>query len=280
MLRLPRPQRDDKHDLATAIVTTTQHWRRTHLESVRNALEDAYDRYVPAVEGGGSHYPMGVGAAVGSTLEFTYNAMRTRAALIPMRRALIGGEILNYFCPLCGVEKVIVLDHYAPKTHFPEFALLSLNLIPTCSRCNHDKGEDSAVAVEDLPYLHAYVHDLPQQPVLEAHIVVGPESVYAAFSLVSGHLNARLAAKLEHQTGKLGILEKIERAAQDELVAHAESHAELHALGGADSVAGACSATAARQAALWGVNYWRAALFTALATSHGYCDGGFELLRL
>jgi len=44
-------------------------------------------------------------------------------------------------CPQCGVGRVRTLDHYLPKTRFPELAVVPRNLVPTCRDCNFDKRE-------------------------------------------------------------------------------------------------------------------------------------------
>lgn len=44
-------------------------------------------------------------------------------------------------CPYCGISSPIELDHYLPKSKFPQFSILPLNLVPSCERCNkYGKG--------------------------------------------------------------------------------------------------------------------------------------------
>lgn len=43
-------------------------------------------------------------------------------------------------CPLCQLEGVATIDHYLPKSSFPEYATLSINLMPCCYACNTNKG--------------------------------------------------------------------------------------------------------------------------------------------
>ncbi len=45
-----------------------------------------------------------------------------------------GGKTIK--CPLCGVRDVTDLDHYAPRSIFPEYSVHPKNLIPTCHECN------------------------------------------------------------------------------------------------------------------------------------------------
>lgn len=42
-------------------------------------------------------------------------------------------------CPLCGFGQVSTLDHFMPKSFYPYFAVLPLNLVPVCADCNKKK---------------------------------------------------------------------------------------------------------------------------------------------
>lgn len=44
-------------------------------------------------------------------------------------------------CQYCGLGEVDPIDHYLPKSIFPEYAFLTINLLPCCHICNKFKGE-------------------------------------------------------------------------------------------------------------------------------------------
>ncbi|MCI5123163.1 MAG: HNH endonuclease [Candidatus Electrothrix sp. AR5] len=60
-------------------------------------------------------------------------------------------------CPFCGgIGTPRNLDHFLPKTHFPQFSVLPLNLVPSCRDCNMDgKGHSFATSAEDQ-IIHPY----------------------------------------------------------------------------------------------------------------------------
>lgn len=45
----------------------------------------------------------------------------------------------NNRCPLCGVGSVAHCDHHLPKSHYPDLAILPINLVPACHFCNDKK---------------------------------------------------------------------------------------------------------------------------------------------
>lgn len=54
-------------------------------------------------------------------------------------------------CPFCGgIGTPRNLDHFLPKSHFPQFSIIPRNLVPSCRDCNMDgKGHSYATRAED-----------------------------------------------------------------------------------------------------------------------------------
>ena len=63
-------------------------------------------------------------------------------------------------CPFCGgIGTPRNLDHFLPKAHFPQFAVLPRNLVPACRDCNMGgKGQAFATNAEDQ-IIHPYADD-------------------------------------------------------------------------------------------------------------------------
>lgn len=63
-------------------------------------------------------------------------------------------------CPFCGgIGRPRNLDHYLPKTYYPQFSIVPLNLVPSCRDCNMD-GKGTGYAANEAeqiiqPYLDA-----------------------------------------------------------------------------------------------------------------------------
>ena len=61
-------------------------------------------------------------------------------------------------CPLCNIGQASTLDHYLPKSKFPIFSVIPLNLVPACRDCNHGKNNAAVTRAEDQ-VLHPYFDD-------------------------------------------------------------------------------------------------------------------------
>lgn len=77
----------------------------------------------------------------------------------PETRAIYD-EILNAAkedCPFCGgLGTPKNLDHFLPKTKFPQFSVFPSNLIPACLDCNLDSKKTSYASTAEEQTLHPY----------------------------------------------------------------------------------------------------------------------------
>lgn len=61
-------------------------------------------------------------------------------------------------CPYCGgIGTPRNLDHYLPKSFFPQFSVLPQNLIPTCRDCNIDGKKNRFASKEEEQIIHPYI---------------------------------------------------------------------------------------------------------------------------
>jgi 5-methylcytosine-specific restriction endonuclease McrA len=72
-------------------------------------------------------------------------------------------NISKTVCPYCGIQnEPYRIDHYLPRSVYPEFSILSENLIPACDICNDIYKKDHYVASDGLrlfynPYFDNFI---------------------------------------------------------------------------------------------------------------------------
>lgn len=66
----------------------------------------------------------------------------------------------DMLCPNCTLTDCSQLDHYMPKSLFPEFSANPLNLMQCCSICNQKKLNRWLNGVQPI-FLNLYIDDLP-----------------------------------------------------------------------------------------------------------------------
>ncbi|MDD4964413.1 MAG: hypothetical protein PHI11_10905 [Gallionella sp.] len=83
-----------------------------------------------------------------------------QGVIIPLRE---DGRLLQ-FCPLCGEAGTPnTLDHYLPKSKYPEFAILPHNLIPACDICQGKKSNETLDKNNQRCFLHPYFDSVEKQ---------------------------------------------------------------------------------------------------------------------
>ncbi|WP_409281475.1 hypothetical protein [Pseudomonas defluvii] len=106
------------------------------LHGCYQVIESAYQAYINNC---GSPQLKAIGLSLGQSvcLHKAYEGGAQKYGLdwIPQLRDVLVGS-----CPMCGSSTLGTVEHYLPKTPFPEFSVFSWNLIPSCASCNQKRG--------------------------------------------------------------------------------------------------------------------------------------------
>ncbi|WP_411101583.1 HNH endonuclease [Streptomyces sp. cmx-4-9] len=275
---LPRPVRDSAADLDLAISRRRTSTRQILLQS-RAAVLAAYGDYRHNLSDIINSRPL-----CQEPDELT-RALSTNFDLLDKGRPLHGlRELLfraakpaNYQCPLCRRTQVCVLDHFLPKDTFPEYAILSDNLVPVCDRCNRLKGA-YCDRESGLLMLHAYFDQAPDEEVLIASVQVSG-TVSISFSLNKpDSLNCGLYRRIERQFDILQLLEFYQKEAVSELTDQIELYDLVFTSQGSSGLIKTLETLAYGTEKKRGVNHWKAALYRGLARSADFCHGGYRTL--
>jgi hypothetical protein len=179
-------------------------------------------------------------------------------------------------CPLCAQRDVGTLDHYLPKTSFPEFAVLPMNLVPCCFDCNHAKQGHTPVTISDQMF-HPYFDDWNDLELIRATIEVG-ETVYAEFSVNVDVLPPVVADRAAEHFETLGLAALYSGHASVELVQRRASFQLTFQNGGPEAL----QAELLRESQSRRIpfpNAWQPVLYQALANSGEFVNGGFLVIE-
>ncbi|MBE5893668.1 MAG: hypothetical protein E7286_09895 [Lachnospiraceae bacterium] len=76
-------------------------------------------------------------------------------------------DILKAKCPYCMISAHNTFDHYLDKSDYPEYALFSLNLVPSCSECNSFKNAFLLDENGKRLFINFMFDELPDYPFLK-----------------------------------------------------------------------------------------------------------------
>lgn len=94
--------------------------------------------------------PLSMSDPTSMSLRERYGAARVGDKLSWITTMREGHEL--HCCPMCGGTGVAALDHVLPKANYPEFAIYSFNLVPTCDACNRRRSNKGA----NYHFVHPY----------------------------------------------------------------------------------------------------------------------------
>lgn len=181
-------------------------------------------------------------------------------------------------CPLCGQRQVASLDHYLPKFSHPLFAITPANLVPCCSDCNRAKlaqvAEDAASQT-----FHPYFDDFDDSIWLVAQVVeAAPPAVLFSVASPEGWDEVK-AKRAKHHFSLLGLAELYGSNSAQELAQIAKILRELREASGPDEVRTHLEAQAQSRRA-GGRNSWQATMYSALAQSQWFWQGGHLSIQI
>lgn len=180
-------------------------------------------------------------------------------------------------CQYCGLTYgPAEFDHYLPKAEFPEFAALSLNLVPCCGRCNLLKDEVWLDAEGQRRIVSFYYDELPQTRFLYADVEVGDDpdaTPLARFRLSDDPADyGGLAATVRSHFVQLQLLTRFKRAASAPFSDRKAELASVVQSSGIGTAAEMLVAKAQELSLSRSPNYWEVALLYGMAESAVYLN--------
>jgi hypothetical protein len=269
----------DDAELFDGIAAAKRQPRRGYLLAVRGAVLAAYQTYTDAVPDVGD---LATIAMTGDQAGALVHAYEVETAPLNRLRGRLLGRMLTARCPFCGIGESSTLDHYLPKENYPEFAIMSRNLVPSCSPCNTRKSrlvvdEDTNVRL----FLHPYYDVIPLVPFVRAEVTLLNDLLVLSYSVAQpAGMDRRTYRHLHSHFSRLRLADRYRLMSLEHLRDRYRAFARFYGpTEDAERVAEELNQDAEDLAEEYGPNHWRAVLYRALAADSGFCDGGFEVLR-
>lgn len=111
----------------------------------------------------------------------------------------------NNICPFCGIRIVKTVDHYLPKSLYPIFSVIPINLLPSCSDCNKLK-DDYFPRCHEKELLHPFFDNLTTEIWLKCE-VLSPYLKYEFYVDSPSSWNRQLSNRVENHLKVLKLKE-------------------------------------------------------------------------
>jgi hypothetical protein len=178
-------------------------------------------------------------------------------------------------CPLCGVQRANTLDHHLAKTEHPTFSITPINLVPSCSDCNHSKSTHQPTSSAEEA-LHPYYDSVDDDRWLFANIIEEQPVSLTYFANPPAYWDAIKRARVVRHFDTLNLARLYTSQSSDHLPSMRFRLERLLNARGPEGV---------RQQLLEELsdrlrdrnNSWHIAMYDALTKSDWYCTGGFVI---
>lgn len=181
----------------------------------------------------------------------------------------------NGICPFCGFAQTSTLDHYMPKKKFPSFSISPLNLIPSCSDCNRGKSEDVAGAIQEQVIHPYYDHGLFDEQWLFATVNKTKPASLMFYINPPANWECNNISRVHSHFKKFELARRFSVQVANEI---STLRYELDYDFEFSQEKGVRQALEKKYFACEKVyrNWWKTAMYQALASSDWYCQGGFK----
>lgn len=278
MHRIPLVPLDDS-EIFDNIAAAKRGARRIRLQRIRPEVIVAYEQYSDLAPILGDIAKASFSEDDAAALIHAYEVSTVPMAML---RSALTQRIIAARCPFCGLSETSTLDHYLPKEQYPEFAIFSKNLIPSCSTCNTRKSTlISDADTEVRLFLHPYFDEIPAICFLEANVGILPDALGLDFRVIrSPGLPLAIFRQLRSHFSLLGLADRYRLMSLDYLRTRWRAFSRFYGAGrDSERVSNELLQEAQDYEQEFGINHWRAVLCRTLSLSQAFCDGGFEVLR-
>lgn len=167
-----------------------------------------------------------------------------------MRRELMADAA---HCPYCGFGEPSHLDHVMPEGRYKALSVCRLNLVPSCSVCNVNKGKNNR-------FVHPYYQAFPAGVrFLVATICVVSNVLVASFSIDDSVIDQQLAELLRKQILVIDLDDRLRREVNRFI-----REIPTAALTSDDTLHKYLELILADMKADFGLNHWKTAVIDAL----------------
>lgn len=141
--------------------------------------------------------------------EYYYELYDSRSKIVAAEKKRLNDDFFGHICPYCGVDTVGSIDHYLPRSDFPEFSISLQNLLMSCGFCNSTYKRTNWGNAAAQHVINPFLNKFPTENFLVATCAYRDNGISANFSIVPGlpisdlltrhfvlmNLNARYKAK-------------------------------------------------------------------------------------
>ena len=175
-------------------------------------------------------------------------------------------------CPLCGIGSVENLDHFLPRSIYPQFSIAFENLVPICRDCNTAKLNQAPRSSAEV-FFHPYYESCSSHQWLKATID-DRDSVTFSFSVPPSIPSSPENERLQNQFNLLRLSRRYAIRAASEFREAKDLLRDMFNAAGRMMLHGHLL-NIAKSAESSPFSAWKVAMYQAMASDDWFTGGGF-----
>jgi hypothetical protein len=279
MLAIPAPHEDTLDVFRECVAKTKDRNLKIKLRLVENDIVDSTRQFVNLAANATLHTITPnefVGGVI--TVDEMKSLYKNRFTKILARGETLYNRIKQAAwqgtCPLCAEREVTTLDHHLPQSLFPVLAVTPTNLVPACMNCNKIKSNKyPRLAVEQT--LHPYFDNIENDLWLCVRLIENNSPAFEFYVSPPANWINNMDGRVRHHLKVFDLERLYVRLAIKEICSTKGFLRRLLNRAGATEVQGLLQEQAISFAEE-NLNWWKSALYRALAASPWFCNGGFN----
>lgn len=174
-------------------------------------------------------------------------------------------------CPLCSVRDVDTLDHYLPKSKYPKYSVVPLNLVPACTPCN--TGKRISFPKNDVEQtFHPYYDNVENESWIRADVLRTNPIGFNFYVQCPNHWSQILKDRARNHFNSFGLNELFTSHANEELRGSKLQLQKLYSLNPILLSDHLNDAYDSRRNAL-GINSWQSIMYNSLLNDNWFIQG-------
>ena len=168
-------------------------------------------------------------------------------------------------CPYCMLSEPGTFDHYLGKKQFPEYSLLSKNLVPCCSKCNTKKGEKFLDASGNRAFISFYFDKLPRSSFFVVELDVDGNVPYIKDMYTNSNMGTSIDEIIKTHFADLELFERYENPMSNKLSLLIEKIKESKQC--KDDIVEVIVNEIVALEKIYGPNYWECSLYRGVVNN-------------
>lgn len=187
--------------------------RRGELTTLTHRINDAGRLYSAAIPDVHLVARIRLSAADKQTLieGYDHRSAAVKRLLESMRKSLPSDH--RDLCPYCSLDTTYQLDHYLPKSKYPEFSLYGPNLLPICGRCNQIKSNAITDAGGRRLFVMPSGDSFLRQDLIVANLSMVPVPRFTFAINLNAPVDANEILQAQRHFNRLGLAKRYRRRA-------------------------------------------------------------------